>query len=319
MNRDRYRLIVAWGFQILVWLLTVSGLALIVVSVLLPEGNTRDVTRAFGIALFPAGVVALLVSRLAGALTNILIGETIEETITKRLEQDMTKVDSTVRDGMSEISETISEGVEGIEQYMKGMSPLVCSAMELGLQNAYLTRSSALEEFAWFLDAEAGKTERGEYGRAWIVASSIKGFLEVASEKFDGRRMMERLARCNCDLRIMMTDPDIANLRAQQEGRGKGEIPEEVKMNLAYLKRIGVKRESVRFYPGTPTVFAVATGDRMLLNPYPYETEAFRCFSIVVHKTLNANADIYHQYLRYHFEDPWRRTTEISVNAWDTL
>jgi hypothetical protein len=90
-------------------------------------------------------------------------------------------------------------------------------------------------------------------------------------------------------------------------------------MNLAYLKKIGVRQESVRFYSGVPTVFAIATTDRMLLNPYPYEMEAFRCFSVIVHRTLDPNTDIYHQYLRYHFEGPWQRTTEISLHQWNAL
>ena len=132
---------------------------------------------------------------------------------------------------------------------------------------------------------------------------------------------MERIARCRqyCDLRIMMTDPGVADLRAKQERRDSGEIPQKVQMNLAYLKRIGVGRESVRFYPGTPTVFAIATTDRMLLNPYPYQTEAFRCFSVIVQKTLNPTADIFHQYSRYHFEEPWERATPIAADFWDRL
>ena len=71
----------------------------------------------------------------------------------------------------------------------------------------------------------------------------------------------------------MMTDPEMADYRAQQEGRASGEIPNEIDMNIARLKRIGIERKTIRFYRGTPTVFAIATTDRMLLNPYPYETE----------------------------------------------
>src|SRR6185437_9268210 len=141
--------------------------------------------------------------------------------------------------------------------------------------------------FAWFLDAEAARSERREGGKVWIVSSSIKGFLEASVENYDGRHMMERLAANGCEIRVIMTDPEVADFRAVQEGREPGEIPKEIEMNLAILKRIGVPRESIRFYGGTPTVFAIATQDRMLLNPYPYQSEAFRCFSIVIHKTLN--------------------------------
>jgi hypothetical protein len=249
----------------------------------------------------------------------MILREAIEATIRERLQADLKHLDATVAKGMEAVASTVNQGVLHIERDLQGLAPLFLAASKLGLDNIHLTRAIALGHFAWFLDAEAQKAERGEGGRVWIVASSIKGFLEAASEHFDGRRMMSRIARCGCDVRIMMTDPKLADFRAQQEGRAGGEIPKEVEMSLAYLKRIGVKRDSVRYYSGTPTVFAIATGDRMLLNPYPYQTEAFRCFAIVVHKTLEPDADIYHQYLRYHFEEPWQRTTEISAVDWDRL
>ena len=305
-SRGRY--IVRRLYELLVGFLIVVGLGLILVSFVLPVGGTRDVVRGVGLSLFPAGVVAFLLSRFAASITEMLLRETVETTIRDRLREDMKGIESTVNRGLNQIDED-----------MKKLSPLFISSSKLGLENLHLTRAEALENFAWFLDAEAQKAERGEPARVWIVSSSIKGFLEAAAEKFDGRRMMERIVSCNCELRIMMTDPKIANLRAKQEERAEGEIPSEIKMNLAYLKRIGVRRESVKFYSGTPTVFAVATTDRMLLNPYPYQTEAFRCFSLIVYKTLNPNADIYHQYLRYHFEEPWERATEIPLDEWNEL
>ena len=220
---------------------------------------------------------------------------------------------------MQAIGSAVHAEIDEIRHDMRGLSPLFSASSKLGLENVHLTRGRALSDFAWFLDAEAQKGERHEPARVWIVSSSMKGLLEATGEHFDGARMMQRLASCGCDLRIMMTDPSVADLRAAQERRANGEIPKEVEMTLANLKRIGVKRSSLRFYPGTPTVFAIVTSDRMLLNPYPYQTEAFRCFSITVHKTLNPDADIFHQYSTYHFEEPWRRTTEISPTYWDEL
>ena len=141
----------------------------------------------------------------------------------------------------------------------------------------------------------------------------------AATKLFDGRRMLERIVQSNCELRILMTNPEVADLRTKQEERAEGEIPTNIRMNLAYLKRVGVKRESVRYYYGTPTVFAVATTDRMLLNPYPYQIEAFRCFSLTIHKTLNPHEDIFHQYIRHHFQEPWECAMEISLDEWGML
>lgn len=296
--------------------------ALFVLLSFLPIFSTeiQTILRSMGLSLAPAGIVSLILSRYASTITELLLREAVETTIRDRLQQDITRVHSTVESGLNDIAVTMKEGINQIERDMQGLSPLFAAASNLGLENVHLTRGIALTHFAWFLDAEIHKAERGEPARVWIVSSSIKGFLETATEHFDGRKMMARIVRCGCDLRIMMTDPRMADSRAKQERRADGEIPKEIEMSLAFLKRIGVKRESVRYYPGTPTVFAIATCDRMLLNPYPYQTEAFRCFSIIVHKTLNPDADIYHQYLQYHFEEPWhQRAMEISPIEWEKL
>ncbi|MBU1936372.1 hypothetical protein KKG05_03170 [bacterium] len=306
--------------ELLTWSIIAVGVLLILASLMPFLSEVHTILLSFGLSLVPAGVVTLILTRYASSITEMLLRETVETTIRDRIKEDMKQLGATVENGMANIALTVKQGVTQIEHDMHGLSPLFSAAAKLGLENVHLTRGIALTHFAWFLEAEVQKAERGnELSRVWIVSSSIKGFLEATAEYFDGRRMMEHIAHCGCGLRIMMTDPKIADLRAKQERRADGEIAKEVEMNLAYLKRIGVKREAVRYYPGTPTVFAIATSDRMLLNPYPYQTEAFRCFSAIVQKTLNPDADIFHQYLRYHFEEPWERTTEIAAAEWDKL
>lgn len=306
--------------ELLVWSFISVGVLLILISFVSMPSEVQIIVRSFGLSLVPVGVVTLILSRYASTITEMLLREAVTTTIRDRLEQDMEAIDSTVKSDLQTIREIVREGMERVEQDMQALSPLFAAASKLGLEDVVLTRGIALTKFAWFLDAEAQKVDRGESARVWIVSSSLKGFLESTSEHFDGRRVIERIGQCrNCDLRIMMTDPEVADLRAKQERRESGEIPQEVRMNMAYLKRIGIARDSVRFYPGTPTVFAVVTTDRMLLNPYPYQTEAFRCFSMIIHKTLNPNADIFHQYLKYHFEEPWKRATPIAVDFWDKL
>jgi len=294
--------------QLLILFLIVVGVLLIGASFLPVGPEFQNLLRSLGLALAPAGIVALLLAKFASTVTEMLLRDAIDSTLRDRLQKDI----GTLRRGLD-------ASMDEIRHDMRGLSPLFSASTKLGLENVHLTRGRALSEFAWFLDAEVQKGERGEAARVWIVSSSMKGLLQATGEHFDGARTMQRLAHCGCDLRIMMTDPKIADIRAKQERRADGEIPTEVEMNLAYLKRIGLKRESLRYYSGTPTVFAVATTDRMLLNPYPYQTEAFRCFSITVQKTLNPEADIFHQYLTYHFEEPWKRTTEIPSDDWARL
>jgi hypothetical protein len=305
--------------ELLVWSFIGIGVLLIVLSFLPLPTEVQAIARSLGLSLAPAGVVTLMLSRFASSITEMLLRETVEATIRDRLLSDMKRLDSIVANGMGEVDKTVKQGLDQIEHDMQGISPLFSAASKLGLDNVHLTRGLALTYFTWFLEAETQRAGRGESARVWVVATSIKGLLEATSEHFDGQRLMERIAGCGCDLRIMMTDPKVADFRGEQEHRAEGEIPNDIIMNIAYLKRIGVKKDSIRFYSGTPTVFAIATSDRMLLNPYPYQTQAFRCFSIVVHKTLNPDADIYHQYLRYHFEEPWQNTKEISSDVWNNL
>lgn len=295
-------------YELLVGSLTVVGLGLILASSFVASPATQDVVRGIGLTLFPAGVVTFILSRFGTSITEMLLREAVETTIHDRLKEDMKQIDSTVKEGMDRIDED-----------MKRFAPLYVSCAKRGVENVHLNRGSALENFAWFLDAEARKAEHKEPARVWIVCSSLKGLLDMSGEHFNGQRMMEKIVQSGCDLQIMMTDPKMADLRAVQERRGPGEIPSEIDMNLCRLKRIGVKREAVKYYSGTPTVFAIATNDRMLLNPYPYQTEAFRCFSLVVYKTLDPEADIYHQYLRYHFKEPWERGKAIPPADWENL
>lgn len=307
--------------ELLVVVFISLGIVLIVISFIPMPAEFQTIIRSIGLGLVPSGLVTLAIFRYASSIAQMSLTEAVTAAIRNRLEQDMKVIDSTVKGGLQAIDITVKVGIEEVEKEMEGLSPLFNAASKLGLEDVLLNRGSALTKFAWFLDAETQKADRGESSQVWIISSSLKGFLSATSEYFDGRRIMERLAQCykHCDIRIMMTDPDVANSRAEQELRDSGEIPQEVRMNLAYIKRIGVVRECVRFYPGTPTVFAICTTDRMLLNPYPYEAEAFRCFSMIVYKTLNPNADIFHQYLRYHFQEPWKRARPIAENYWDQL
>ena len=138
----------------------------------------------------------------------------------------------------------------------------------------------------------------------------------TASDHFDGHKIIERAATSSVDFRVLMTDPQVADFRAQQEGRPKGDIQTEIRAGIARLRLSGIKRECVKYYPGTPTVFAIATSEKMLLNPYPYESESQRCFSLIVQRTKNPE-DIYQQYIEYHFERPWRRATPIPLEDWN--
>jgi hypothetical protein len=155
--------------------------------------------------------------------------------------------------------------------------------------------------------------------RLWIAASSMKGLLESAGEKFDGLGTFTWAAQLAAsgalDLRILMTHPSVAQLRAGQEDRGDKAIPEEILEAVRLIKRERVPRKRVRMLKATPTVFAIATRDRMLLNPYPYSQEAYRSFTLTVRRSPFAEEtrdhrsierDIFEQYKHRHFDRPWK-------------
>ena len=187
----------------------------------------------------------------------------------------------------------------------------------MGVEGVYGTREDALEKFAKSLDDEIKKAEDG---CIWFVCSSLRGFIVPSRGGFNGRAKVDEIARSKCDIRFLMTDPDVADMRAKQERRAKGAIPREIEDTVQILKGTGVPRERIKYYSGTPTVFAIATSEKMLLNPYPYEAESHRCFSLIVRATSSEDG-IYHQYLKYHFDWPWNNdnSREILPDEWDRL
>jgi hypothetical protein len=152
--------------------------------------------------------------------------------------------------------------------------------------------------------------------RLWIAASSMKGLLESASKEFDGMGIFSWAASLagegKIDLRILMTHPEFAEVRAHQESRNANSITEEIKEALRHLKKWDVPLSCIRMAEATPTVFAIATRERMLLNPYPYGQEAYRSFTLTVRRARedqsnhpDIHRDIFEQYQSRHFELPW--------------
>jgi hypothetical protein len=323
--------------ELIMIVLTVSGGGCLVLSLLLRDrvgSSTLDILRSAGLAFFPTGIVSYLLTRYAGDVTDQRITEAVKRTIGDRFEKHIEELSREVIKSLSaewktnadllldevrKAQTTVATGIKAMESQIAEWSPLTAQCFKLGVQGVYLTRTGALEAFNWFLDAEIRKAHRKEPARIWFVCSSIKGFMTAATADFNGRKTIQLIVQSGCDLHILMTDPSKADLRASQEGRASGEIPDEIKVYLANFKRLGIKRECIKFYPGTPTVFGIATTERILLNPYPYETQAFECFSLIVQKTIEAPADIFSQYWEFHFNRPWEKAVEIAQSQWDAL
>ncbi len=290
------------------------GIAVIVIAQPVASKNLSQLLESLGLSFVAFGVTAIIFTYFTNQLFEGQVAKGIDDHMGKILEQ--------TREGLAQVTMRFDNFV-----------PLFSNCRTLGLENVYLTRQAALRDYSRHLNATLEEARSvTEAGAAkpvlWFVSSSMKGFIETSEPGFDGKLLLKEAAdlvkKDQLELRILMTDPKHGDDRAAQEGRNEGDIPTEIKAHLAILKVLGVRCADVRFVRRTPTVFAIATNELMLLNPYPYRAEAFRCFTITVRKTPSAEAnptsyhDIYDQYWQHHFLDPWDDADDVEA-VWDGL
>lgn len=186
---------------------------------------------------------------------------------------------------------------------------LPAGAESLGLERVFRSRSDALTHFGSVLRREIEKSRHGR-GLVYFTCTSMRGFLATDAKDFHGPRLVEELIKSGCEVHIMLTHPETADRRSHQEKRPPGAIAGEVTNSVTQLRTLGVPVENIKYYRGSPTVFGIATSEAMLLNPYPYENESHRCWTVIVRKT-DAPEDIYHQYFDAHFERPWSHAVPV--------
>jgi len=277
------------------------------------SSDIHNVVLEVGVNLALFGFTTLLVTVIASQqLEHQLLGE-----LNTRLNAHVKNVAVTMNEVQSEFRRTI-------ETFL----PLFGNGRDLGLDNIFLTRTDALIDFEQHLRDElksaAGEKARadgadehdGPRARLWFVGTSLKGILEASAHGFDGAGILSWAASLAAldllDLRVLLTHPTFARVRARQEHRAGSAIPEEIDEALEFLHGHGVHAASVRMTQASPTVFAIATRERMLLNPYPYGAEAHRSFALIVkrvHQEPNdhdsLHRDIFEQYQQRHFMRPW--------------
>jgi hypothetical protein len=196
--------------------------------------------------------------------------------------------------GIQEINEKFSR--------LASSSEFVRQADLLGVVSIHRNRLDAIEhEFYRKMQDEdegidiVGSTIFGLKGRSFATNEKIIELLRAKSTqpKF-------------C-IRILLTHWDYVSGRQVQEKTEKNvaryviakELLEAVKM----LHDKGLSNY-VRFYRGAPTCFTlICVGQRqMLLNPYPYEREAFNSWSVVFRETPGG---IYQDFKKAHVDQPW--------------
>ncbi len=327
-------------------LVTLVGFLVLGFDLTVFHGETRTVFLEVAVSLILFGTTTLFVTVAVVISLETRLEASIEQ-ILEREKREIVKLRPMIEEMLErqrhDILNLNQATQDAVRETQDELKPLGGNWRALGLTNVYLTRSDALDEFGQHIrdelrsaratkarDADPAANDRlsqdGRTGteseqaealgpRLWIVASSMKGLLESASTQFDGLGIFnwaaELAASDQLDLRIIMTHPDFAKLRAGQEDRGENAIPEEIQEAVNHLRREKIPARFVKMVAATPTVFAITTRDQMLLNPYPYCQEAFRSFTLTVRRSQTRreirqiDRDIFEQYERRHFLLPW--------------
>ncbi|MAT96613.1 MAG: hypothetical protein CL608_05670 [Anaerolineaceae bacterium] len=198
-----------------------------------------------------------------------------------------------------EMREYLIDLHEQITRMRKSLD-LLNRADTLGLDMAYLNRQEALHDFIPYLESYIDRTE----SKLYIVGSSLKGAIETIPEfRIILRKAIPKESKKK-ELNILLTHPWYSRFRENQEDRSSGDIADEIFHSIRLLSELGATEEQVRLYKGTPTCFLIATDKRILVNPYPYEKEAYESFCLTANN-VNRPGSIYHQYITHHFLEPW--------------
>ncbi|MDH4201600.1 MAG: hypothetical protein OEV87_01760 [Phycisphaerae bacterium] len=166
---------------------------------------------------------------------------------------------------------------------------LFAASQKVGIVTAYENREMALlksngqSDGAITQEYHQSFVSRLETERKMIVVGSsllgLRMYVNHLPEIIAGRIL------AHLETKFIMTHPCFSGFRESQEERSSGQIAKEIDNMVSTLMGFGLKLEkSLRFYKGTPTCFAVITSEAMLLNPYPYQIEAFQSFCIEVRR-----------------------------------
>jgi hypothetical protein len=268
---------------------TFIGILLIIFSRFVTVPFWQDLLFGLGLALAPSGVIGLIGDYL-------VFGRAMET--------------------LNDSNESLGTQVEAL----RISTDFLKQSSTLGLEMIYPDRESALQDFAPLLREQA--QVKGRPGKLIIVGSSIKGLVEVVRDLPDV--IQSAIENNDCDLRILLTHPKYSRFRENQEERPPGAIEDEIFASIRLLEETWEKcserakekkptQRIFKLYKGTPTCFMIIAGERMLINPYSYEKEAYRSFCLSVRQVDVAGKEqevaksIYQQYYSSHFESPWRR------------
>lgn len=255
---------------------------------------------------FDEGDVFRLVKNINDAVESPLTDEILKDsfqTFWPRLQQRLAAIESanlSPDDGIGAASEQAD--VADLKELVRTIVESH-SIHQYGLRAIYTDRRQALREMHEQLDSEAKEIV--------IIGSSLLGLIGVGGQTAGDQNLI-RIAlfdalRRGVKVKILMTSPNIAHLRAKQEGRVAGDIEREILENLIYMlgerleDEVVARNLEIKLYNGTPTIFMVSTSHGMFFNPYTYYARAFESLCYRAGK----GSAIFKNYYDHHYLDAW--------------
>lgn len=260
-----------------------------------PKSTIFAVSLGLGVALLPAGLISIITA----ACSSTLIGDSLEIALQKT-------------------SKDLQSTIEGL----KVTSTYLNTSRELGVVMVYGNRNQALRPFLNHLELYAGhKSPEGGEKKIVFVGSSLKGVIEDNPSLATQLERILELGKEECQFHFLLTHPQFSAFRENQEDRPAGGIAKEILHAIAWLEDRDIPRNNIRLYKGTPTNFMIASSERMLVNPYPYEREAYKCYCLELENN-QSDESIFTSYWNNHYYRPWhgeqsRRDHYLKPNSLD--
>jgi hypothetical protein len=305
---DRFRVFRHRLLILLSSFVAVIGIALIIISQF-TQGNLHEDLVGVGAALFATGPITIMVWWVTDDMYRGALSDTLRTIVSTGLAES-TQV----------LSDNIRESGATIQRSLRQTNSITRDCHRLGLLHVHLTRADALNTFSTYIQEEITRAEQGQPALLWFVCASLRGFLDLETNKFNPQALIRAAAaHPSLELRILMADPEYTATRSP-DGHDSADLLRRSYDTITRLQRdYSVPSTSIRLYAFRPSVFAIATSRHMLLNPYPHEEQGSRCMSIIATKTAQHDGDghsrdIYHQYLQNHFTRTWSADTTRKVD-----
>ncbi len=307
-TKDRFRLFRNRLLLLLSGFVAVTGIVLIVIG-LFTHGNAHDVLIGVGAAIFATGPITVMVWWVTDDMYRGALTVTLRDVVAAELET-----------ASRALSADIKESGAAIGRNLRQSSSVARDCQRLGVIQVHVTRADALNNFSTHIHDEIERAEHGQPALLWFVCTSLRGFLDLETNKFNPQALIRAAAtNQNLDLRILMADPEYLATKSPDAHDSQDLLRRSYAAITRLQRDYGVPASRIRLYAFRPTVFAITTSRHMLLNPYPHEEQGSRCMSIVVARTALDNAgssarDIYSQYLESHFLRTWTAPTTRGVD-----